>query len=96
MRIRLTDSAMQDLQAINEWYKAEQAPAAGRALIKKIFLRIDKLSDYPELGRIVPEFGQQHIRELIQNPYRIVYRLGQQHIDIIRIWHSRRPLRLPG
>jgi hypothetical protein len=31
------------------------------------------LSEHPEIGRIVPEFGQTFLRKLIHPPFRIIY-----------------------
>jgi len=52
----------------------------------------DRLQEFPELGRIVPEYTNNDIREIIFRPYRIVYRLNakQRICEIARIWHSAR------
>jgi addiction module RelE/StbE family toxin len=42
------------------------------------------LATLPERGRIVPEFGQRDIREIIFRSYRIVYRIRPQLVEIIR------------
>ena len=47
------------------------------------------------MGRIVPEFGQTLLRELVRPPYRIVYRIDPEQIRIVRIWRSARLLQLP-
>ena len=36
----------------------------------------DRLHNFPELGRIVPEYRNDCIREIIFRPYRIVYRVN--------------------
>ena len=36
----------------------------------------DRLQEFPELGRIVPEYRNDLIREIIFRPYRIVYRIN--------------------
>ena len=52
----------------------------------------DRLQDFPELGRVVPEYRNDAIREIIFRPYRIVYRvdLGRKLCEIVRVWHSAR------
>jgi toxin ParE1/3/4 len=44
----------------------------------------------PRKGRVVPEFGDSNIRELIQGNYRIVYRVRDKikTVDILRFWHA--------
>ena len=52
----------------------------------------DRLKDFPESGRIVPEYRNDSIREIVFRPYRIVYRVNhsKQFCEIARIWHSAR------
>lgn len=52
----------------------------------------DRLQDFPELGRVVPEYRNDGIREIVFRPYRIVYRVNhtKQLCEIARIWHSAR------
>jgi len=51
-----------------------------------------KLSQFPELGRIVPEIGDENLREIIVRSYRVVYRLdhARHSIEIARFWHAAR------
>ena len=52
----------------------------------------DKLHNFPEIGRIVPEYGLPRIREMIVHPYRIVYRVNHKAglVEIARVWHAAR------
>lgn len=53
--------------------------------------RTQILKDYPNIGRIVPEFGLNHIRELIYGNYRIIYKTNLNNfnlIEIVTIWHA--------
>lgn len=54
----------------------------------------DRLQEFPELGRIVPEYRNDYIREIIFRPYRIVYRVDQENkiCEIARVWHPAREL----
>lgn len=54
--------------------------------------RADLLELHPEMGRIVPEYRDPKIRELIFRPYRIVYRLNDSRkvAEIARVWHAAR------
>lgn len=38
----------------------------------------ERLQEFPELGRIVPEYRNDYIREIVFRPYRIVYRLDHE------------------
>lgn len=46
------------------------------------------------MGRMVPEFGQPFLRELIQPPFRIVYRRDKGRVRVVRVWRSERLLQL--
>ena len=54
----------------------------------------DRLQGFPELGRSVPEYRDDNIREIIFRPYRIVYRIDHERrlCEIARVWHSARGL----
>jgi plasmid stabilization system protein ParE len=43
------------------------------------------LADFPESGRIVPEFGRRDVRELIVRRYRLVYRLRNDNVEIVAV-----------
>jgi plasmid stabilization system protein ParE len=57
-----------------------------------IFSAVERLREFPESGRIVPEFENPTIREIIRKPCRVVYRLkhDQKLVEIARIWHAAR------
>ena len=62
--------------------------------LTEILARVHTLRDHPEMGRIVPEFDQPTLRELIHPPFGIVYRLEKPRLYIVRVWRSERLLRL--
>ena len=93
--ITFAASAFADLEAILAWYKDQQIPDVGNRLLKEIISQVERLADFPESGRIVPEFGIANLREIIHAPFRIVYRLDGNRIKIVRVWRSERMLRLP-
>jgi plasmid stabilization system protein ParE len=86
--ITFAASAFDDLEAIRAWYKDQQVPYADNRLLKEIISQVERLTDFPESGRIVPEFNIENLREIIFAPFRIVYRLDGNKIKIVRIWRS--------
>jgi toxin ParE1/3/4 len=89
-------SAFDDLDAIHAWYKdQQQVPEVGNRLIKEIISQVERLANFPESGRIVPEFNIENLREIIFAPFRIVYRLDGNKIKIVRVWRSERLLKMP-
>jgi plasmid stabilization system protein ParE len=95
-RIHLTETAVTDMENIVTWYVEQGAPDVGRRLVTEIMQRIETLAAHPEIGRVVPEFNQPQVRELIHPPFRVVYRYAQKpsraEIQVIRIWRSERLL----
>jgi plasmid stabilization system protein ParE len=88
-------SAFDDLKDIHAWYNDQQAPDAGNRLLAEIISQVERLTDFPESGRIVPEFNIKNLREIIHAPFRIVYRLDGSKVKIVRIWRSERLLKMP-
>ena len=95
-RVSFAESALSDLAGIQEWYAEEGVPEVGDRLVAEIFKRVEVLADHPDIGRVVPEFDQTFLRELIHPPFRIVYRRDPLRVRIVRVWRSERLLRLPA
>ena len=95
-RVSFAESALSDLAGIQEWYAEEGVPEVGDRLVAEIFERVEVLADHPDIGRVVPEFDQTFLRELIHPPFRIVYRRDPLRVRIVRVWRSERLLRLPA
>lgn len=95
MKIFISNSAFNDLENIKEYYQEEGVPHVGKQFVISIIDHIQTLRDNPDIGRIVPEFDEVKIRELIHSPFRIVYLREQSSIHVIRVWRSERLLILP-
>ncbi len=94
--IEFAESAVADLEDILFWYADQQVPEVGKRLVQEVVAQLERLVDFPESGRIVPEFGLSNLREIIYPPFRIVYRVDAARIWIVRVWRSERLLKLPG
>ena len=84
-------AARDDLHAIVVFIardNPDRAMSFGHTLISET----DRLQVFPELGRVVPEYRNDRLREIIIRPYRIVYRVNRdaQVCEIARVWHSAR------
>jgi toxin ParE1/3/4 len=92
--IRFAESALTDLESIRAWYAEQGVTDVGERVIGEIVASIEALVDHPDMGRVVPEFDQTFLRELIQPPFRIVYR-DPKHVRVVRVWRSERLLDVP-
>jgi plasmid stabilization system protein ParE len=95
MAISFADSALRDLEMVRSWYMEQGVPEVGTRLVSEVFQRVEALASHPDMGRVVPEFEQPFLRELIHPPFRIVYRRDAQRVRIVRVWRSERLLHLP-
>jgi plasmid stabilization system protein ParE len=77
------------------YYEEQLVPQVGQRFVAEILDRIETLIDNPDIGRVVPEFSTDDIRELIHKPFRVVYLRESSTIYIIRVWRSERILELP-
>jgi toxin ParE1/3/4 len=59
-----------------------------------IFERTQILKNFPEAGRVVPEFNNPNIRELTEGNYRIIYEIiSSEVVEILTVQHSSRKLK---
>ena len=93
--IEFAESALVDLEELQAWYNEQDVPEIGQRFVAEIFAQVEKLVDFPESGRIVPEFGLSVVRELLHPPFRVVYRVGIDTIWVVRVWRSERLLKMP-
>lgn len=95
MVISFAESAIRDLEDVQAWYAEQGVPDIGVRLVEEVFRSVQALADHPNMGRVVPEFDQLFLRELIRPPFRIVYRCDAKRVRIVRVWRSERLLHLP-
>lgn len=84
-----TSGALTDLRAIEE-YVAAHNPNSARQLARRLKSAVSRLLRFPNSGRVVLEFEDPKIREVISPPYRIAYSSGRNGIRILRLVHSLR------
>jgi addiction module RelE/StbE family toxin len=90
-QVRWTPQAADDLDAIAEFI-ARDSPHFARLFIADILQTVDRLVDFPESGRIVPDIGEKSIREVILGSYRILYRLRSEAVEVLTVHHGARLL----
>jgi plasmid stabilization system protein ParE len=94
--VRWTAQAADDLQAIHDFI-ARDSPRYARAEVERILAAIDQLEELPDCGRVVSEYQRDEIREVIERPYRLVYRRQPDAVIMLMIFRaSRSTPTLPG
>jgi plasmid stabilization system protein ParE len=92
MRLQWTLSALDDLNSIREFI-ARDSNIYADSFIDKIFVAVENLQLFPEIGRQVSETNNPKIRELIFQNYRIIYRLQKEDIQILAAVHGSRDIK---
>lgn len=89
--VRWTVGARDDLKEVVA-YVSRDSPTYAAALAGRILAGVELLRRYPKLGRIVPEYEDDAIREIIVGRYRVVYRLHARRVGIVAVIHASRNL----
>ena len=88
--LQWTERAQSDLAAIRAFIEAD-SPHYAPIVICRLLRAVDRLGDFPESGRTVPEFADPSVREVISRPYRIVYRIvSVDEIHVLTVHHGAR------
>ena len=90
-KVLLSAEALSDLERIVAYIAPHDAAAAER-MGNHLLDAALSLNTLPERGRVVPEFHQTDLREVIFRSYRIIYRVkaGSRSVEIVRFWHAAR------
>jgi len=90
-RLLWTRSAERDLINIVEYIKTD-SPANTRSVFENIRIHVESTNFFPFKGRIVPELAHEGItlyREIIVEPWRILYKISEETVYIMAIIDSR-------
>jgi addiction module RelE/StbE family toxin len=91
VNVHWTETATEHLVAIYE-HIARDSERYAQRMIDRITQHSRRIADYPESGRMVPEYEAPDVREVIERPYRIIYRILKDRIDIVAVVHAARDL----
>ena len=89
MKVHWTDKAVEQLASIHD-YIAQNSPQYALRVIDRLTRRSQQIGNFPLSGRIVPELEDENIREVIEGPYRIIYYIKSDQIDVLAVIHGSR------
>ena len=87
MKIHWTETALEHLKGIHS-YISQNSPVYAKRIIDRLTKRSQQIVDFPRSGRIVLEMKSEHIREVIEGPYRIIYYIKSNQIDVLAVIHG--------
>ena len=90
-QVVFSPSARRDLEDIVRYISID-SPDRAISFAEFLVSQTKMLGQFPEIGRVVPEFGEPNIKEIIVRSYRVIYRVNQSagKIEIVRFWHAAR------
>ncbi len=91
LEVKWSPEATEDLEAIAE-YIARDSKYYARAVVTEILSVSRSIGEFPMIGRMVPEIGDEHLRERFVYSYRLVYQVESERILIIAVIHGKRLL----
>jgi toxin ParE1/3/4 len=88
-----TERALTLLGAIHT-YIAAASPVYAARVVDRVLARVEDLATFPESGRQIPEYGAVELREVLEGPYRILYRYRPEarRIEVLAVVHGRQLL----
>jgi plasmid stabilization system protein ParE len=92
MKIEWSARSRTDLKELKNYISLD-SPHYARRFVARIIASVEKLADFPDIGREVPEAEEREdVRELIFQGYRIIYLHQADHIYIVTLIHGSRDL----
>jgi plasmid stabilization system protein ParE len=71
-------------------FAARRSAERAAELNARLLASARRLERLPLLGRVVPEFKLEHLRELIEPPHRILYVVRGDSCSVVAVFHSSR------
>jgi len=89
-----SEKSLADIEELYD-YIAVDSPFYARHQVEKIVAAAERLRDFPESGRTIPEFPHAPYREIIVDPYRLIYRHipGSSQLVVVAVVHGKRLLK---
>lgn len=87
MNVRWTETSIDQLTAIHD-YLARHSPDYALRVVDRITRCSVRIGTMPYSGRVVPEYQATDVREVYEKPYRVIYRLLTDQVDILSVIHA--------
>ena len=87
-----TEHALNELYDIAEYIEV-MSPTAATKFVNNAFNSIERLKENPLSGRMIPELGRYHYREVITQSCRIFYRVDDETLYIVNVMRQEREIR---
>ena len=92
MNLEWSEQSRSDLSAIHSFIARDSVFYADR-MVQRLILRAERILRHPFSGHPVHEYPEEILKEVHENPYRIIYRPFDDRVEIVTIIHFRRVLK---
>lgn len=90
IEIGWSQQALDDLVGIRDFI-ARTSPRFAEVTASRLLESVERLIDFPESGRVVPELGEPTVREVIHGAYRIIYEVqAPARITVLTVFRGTR------
>lgn len=87
MKVFWTNNALAHLVAIYDYISRDSSFYA-QTMVDRLTRRSQQAGQFPMSGRVVPEYDRDDVRELIERPYRIIYRIRRDQVEVLAVIHG--------
>jgi plasmid stabilization system protein ParE len=81
--------AIHDLEDIAAFI-ARDSEYQAAMFVQRLIDATDRLAEFPEGGRVIPELGATRFREVVEGGYRIMYSVSGDQVHIDAVLHGAR------
>ena len=89
MKVHWTEAARAQLRDIHS-FVARSSPQYAKKLVDRLTRRSQQIGAFPQSGRVVPDVNDVNVREVLEGPYRIIYHILDDQVDVIAVVHGAR------
>jgi toxin ParE1/3/4 len=91
LKVIWSNTAIEHLLTLFEQI-SKDSPLYAQRIIERLIDRSEQIAVFPLMGREVPEYQVRDIREVLEPPFRLIYQLHADQIDVLAVIHSTRIL----
>jgi toxin ParE1/3/4 len=85
-----SQQALDDLTSIHEFI-ARTSPRYGALVVARLVEAMERVVDFPESGRVVPELSEPRVREVLHGTYRLMYEVqGSERVEVLTVFRASR------
>jgi addiction module RelE/StbE family toxin len=90
-KLEWSEEALEDIESIAT-YIEKDSPIYAKSVVSKFFEKAEILQEFSEIGRKVPEFNDEAIREIFVYSYRLIYKVEETKVLFVAVVHGKRLL----